>query len=79
MLDSTGNGGATLRRNWVSVLCVHLHCSHVHIAKQDELTIVEWMLASAGHGGPALNRHWVSVVLTCSGHRHQLEVVMNIE
>ena len=50
-----------------------------YIAKHDALTNVEWMLASTGDGRPALNRSWVSVVLTCSGHRHQLEIVMKIE
>ena len=31
------------------------------------------------NGEPALNQHWFSVVLSCSGHRHRLEIVMNIK
>ena len=65
-------GGAT-SLNWVSVLCVTCIVVTPHIAKHDALTSVEWMLASAGDSGPALIRNWISVVLTCSGHRYQLE------
>ena len=40
---------------------------------------VELMVSSVRDCGPALNCRWVGVVLTCSGQRHQLEIVRVIE
>ena len=37
------------------------------------------MLASAADCGLALTWHWVFIVLTCSGRKHYLKIVMKIE
>ena len=50
-----------------------------HWHQHEALLGVAWVMAGAGDDGPALNLRWVSVMLTCSGHRHQLEIVMDIE
>ena len=70
---------ATLAQHLTDVGLV-LACALLrHWHQHKTLFSVEQLLAGAGDSGPALIRHWVSVVQTCSGHRYQPEIVMNIE
>ena len=70
---------ATLAQHLTNVgpmsACALLSHSHQH----KTLLSIDQLLAGTSDRGPASIRHWVSVVLTCSGLRHQPQIVMNIE
>ena len=74
---------AMVAEHWTYVGKVYpvyvVHYRDTTPGQHNSLSCVESTLASVGNGGPALNRHWISIMLTCSGHKHYLKIVINFE
>ena len=67
-----------LSETLASVYRVYMaHCNHA--APMPEKCTAKWMLASAADCRLALTWNWVCIVLTCSGRKHYLKIVMKIE